>query len=109
MVVASLTNIVFQLVRHQVIEGDGVSLSVLVSGFAFTKLEYFCSNSVWGSSLPGPKRWRRTLLVLYILLFGLLSLVVGPASAVLLIPRIAVRSMHFPKSFNVTLSLALHS
>lgn len=36
--------------------------------------------------------WLRICIVLYILLLGLITLVVGPASAVLLLPRTTVSS-----------------
>ena len=90
--IASMTTIVFEIVRHQLLHGEGLPLGLVSSGFTFSRFDFFCSKAtwvwLWSASAKGP----RALVVFGITISALLALVMGPASAVLMLPRLAVRS-----------------
>lgn len=84
--------IVFQVVRHQLLHGDGLPLSLLFSGFTFTNLKFPWSRSVWMNIHGASAIWLGAAIVVYIFFLGLIALVAGPASTVLLLPRTTVGS-----------------
>ncbi|KAL8692015.1 MAG: hypothetical protein Q9218_002869 [Villophora microphyllina] len=67
----------------------GFPLGLATSGFSFSRVSYFWSPAFWGGSigLYRQARLRGALTILAVLLSGLLAAVVGPASAVLMLPR----------------------
>lgn len=91
LIVASLTTIIFQLTRDELLFGDGIPLGLLAAGVDFTKLSFFWSPQTLGSLgslFRGPRRHRRILLAIYLPLDGALALVSGPSCAVLLVPQV---------------------
>ena len=89
---ASLTTVIFHLLRHQLLHGDGLPLMLVGSGFTFTKMDFLWSRSVW-LDLPDTRATiRRALLLGCLFSIGVIALVVGPASAVLMLPRLTVSS-----------------
>ncbi|KAI4196667.1 MAG: hypothetical protein LQ350_006420 [Teloschistes chrysophthalmus] len=90
LIVASLATVTFQLLRHDLIFGDGLPLGLLAAGFEFTKLSYFWSPE-WLGSLRGtagnPMRLRNLALILFLVTVGALAALAGPSCAVLLIPQ----------------------
>ncbi|KAL8814284.1 MAG: hypothetical protein Q9223_006481 [Gallowayella weberi] len=90
LIVASLATVVFQLLRHELIHGDGLPLGLLAAGFEFTKLSYFWSPEMLGSlknTFGRPSKSRRIALIAFLVIAGALAALVGPSCAVLLIPR----------------------
>ena len=82
--------ILFQLVRHEMLYGDGLPLTLLGSGFTQGNIFGILSRSLlFGLSTPAAKA-RRILIVACIVGIGLMNITVGPASAVLLLPRLNV-------------------
>ncbi|MCJ1324857.1 hypothetical protein MMC10_001519 [Thelotrema lepadinum] len=85
--VASLSTVVLQVLRNELL-ADGVPIGLLGSGIWFSQISFVWSPEFLvavGSSL---RSFRKLRLCIFILLTGILAVVIGPASAVLLIPRI---------------------
>ncbi|KAL8786030.1 MAG: hypothetical protein Q9213_003012 [Squamulea squamosa] len=90
LIVASLATVAFQLLRHELIHGDGIPLGLLAAGFDFTRLSYFWSPEILGTLrnvFGRPSKLRRVALVLFLVTAGALATLVGPSCAVLLIPQ----------------------
>ena len=100
LIVASVTAVLFQLVRDGLLHDDGLPFGIATSAFSFDRLQYFWSPALWGGLLGFRKssRFRGLLLLCILALGGFIALVVGPASAVLLLPHITVRTMLSPKN-----------
>ena len=106
---ASLSTILLQLLRHDLLYGDGTPLGLLSSHLWFSQPssivspEYFaaalrCINGVrmfllqsikhWNINRENAARnWARTRLVVLLFILILLAALIGPFTAVLLIPR----------------------
>lgn len=87
---ASLTAIVFSYIRHEMVLGQGIPFGALFSGLQLSQASYLWSSEFWGSlrskSLsPG----RRCSLIAVLVGAIALAAVVGPSSAILLVPRLA--------------------
>ena len=90
MIIASLATIVFQLLRDELLYGDGIPIGLVGAGINFTRLSYFWSPELLGSLkslFKGPRKHRKVQLGLFLVLAGVLALFAGPACAVLLLPR----------------------
>ena len=90
LIIASLATIVYQLLRDELLYGDGLPLGLLGAGIDFTKLSFFWSPEVFGgvkTLFRGTRKYRKIQLGLFLLLAGAIALLAGPASAVLLVPR----------------------
>ncbi len=90
LIVASLTTIVFQLLRDELLYGDGIPLGLIGAGIDFTKLSYFWSPEILGSVTSlfrGRRKYRKIQLGLFLILAGALALLAGPSCAVLLVPQ----------------------
>ena len=89
-VIASLASVTFQLLRHELMHGDGLPLGLVVAGFEFSKLSYFFSPELLGSLkhvIYGTAKLRKLFLILFLILVGGLAVVIGPSCAVLLVPQ----------------------
>ncbi|KAL6849858.1 hypothetical protein ACO1O0_009403 [Amphichorda felina] len=84
--VSSLTVIISTMLRRKVLSGHDVPLSTLVAGFEFTQVHFLWSRELWGSIKQIKASCGRYLVASLILATVLVPLV-GPASAVLMIPR----------------------
>ncbi|KAL8920370.1 MAG: hypothetical protein Q9172_004537 [Xanthocarpia lactea] len=90
LIVASLATVAFQLLRHELMHGDGLPLGLLAAGIDFTRLSYFWSPEMLGtlrSAFNRPSKLRRVALILFLVTAGTLAALVGPSCAVLLIPQ----------------------
>lgn len=90
LIVASLATVVFQLLRYELICGEGLPLGLLAAGFDFTTLSYFWSPEMLGSFRSTyVKDWkpRRMALILFLVIVGALAVFAGPSCAVLMIPQ----------------------
>ena len=90
LMVASLATIVFQLIRDELLYGDGVPLGLLGAGIDFSRLSFFWSREIMGSLrslFKGRRKYRKVQLVAFLVLAGAIALFAGPSCAVLLVPQ----------------------
>ena len=90
LIVASLSQIIFQFVRHELLFGDGLPLGLIGSGFAFSTLGFYFTKEFYGALTylaSQSKRGRKIAFLLLLVVCGLTSLLAGPVSAVLLVPK----------------------
>ena len=87
LVTSSLTIMFFHIVRHQLLHGDGLPLSLVGVGFTFTKLDFLWSPSAWLGLRGASSIFLRALIVFGLFVMGGICLLIGPASAVLMLPR----------------------
>ena len=92
MIQASLATILLSIVRRHVL-GAGLPLGALFAPSRTTDVSYLWSLEFWGS-VTAKRRfgWRMVMLLILIPLFVVLAAVVGPSTAVLIVPR----SIDFP-------------
>lgn len=86
---ASVTTIIFSAIRRELAYRKGLPFGFLFSGLQITQISYLWSMELWGAIKAGSiDLSRRT--GLFVLLIGsiLLAATCGPASAVLLTPRL---------------------
>ncbi|KAI4273061.1 MAG: hypothetical protein L6R35_006432 [Caloplaca aegaea] len=90
LIIASLAAVAFQLLRYELIHGNGLPLGLLAAGFDFTKLSWLWSAELHGSlrtSGKRPGKLRRAAILLYLIMAAALVVLAGPSCAVLLIPQ----------------------
>ena len=90
LITASLATIIFQLVRDELLYGDGLPLGLLGAGLDFTKLSFFWSSEIFGSVrslFRGPRKYKKIQLAIFLVCAGALALLAGPSCAVLLVPQ----------------------
>ena len=85
--VASLTTIVLHVLRHDLMQ-DGVPLGFVGSGIYFSQANCFWSPEMLAGALHCIKSWKRLRLLVVIIVAGFLALLIAPAAAVLLQPRV---------------------
>ena len=90
MIQASLAAIVFSYIRHEMVLGEGIPLGAMFSGLQLSQASYLWSTEFWGSVRskylsPG----KRCSLIAIVVGSISLAAVVGPSSAILLVPRLA--------------------
>ena len=77
----------FDILRHELIYGDGVPLGLVGAGFAFTGLSYFWSPGFLCSLRYKARLWRKAFLFVSMFVAGALVVTTAPATAVLIIPQ----------------------
>lgn len=84
---SSLTVIIFTMLRRKLVSNIEVPFGALVSGFEFAQVQYLWSKELWGSFVPMAKAcgW---LYVFSLILATFIVPLIGPASALLMIPRL---------------------
>ena len=91
MIIASLTNIIVYRIQHDLSSATGLSFGFLTAGAEFDSPSFIFSKAFLGgttASLPSKEGLRIfPLSMLLVLCFGL-TLVVGPSSAVVMIPQL---------------------
>jgi hypothetical protein len=90
-VVASLTSVVFETIRHQALSNDGIPVGILGAGLRFSQLSYFWSPSFIFGCIGIRSRRFKVLTIASLLLCGILTVFSGPASALLAIPTVRSR------------------
>ena len=88
---ASLTAIVIHQIQHDLSSAKGVSLGFLTAGFRLSEPLYVCSKEFLGGAAARvhSKGMSRFPALTYLLILGVaLTLVVGPSSAIAMIPRL---------------------
>ncbi|KAL9040256.1 MAG: hypothetical protein Q9180_002022 [Flavoplaca navasiana] len=87
LITASTGAILFDILRYELMYGDGVPLGLVGAGFSFTGLSYFWSPNFLCSLRYKARLWKKVFLFVSIFLAGALVLAIAPASAVLIIPQ----------------------
>ncbi|KAJ0163940.1 hypothetical protein CTA2_2083 [Colletotrichum tanaceti] len=107
-IVASLSAIGLNMFRRRLI-GDGVRLGFLTGGYRVGDLEYLISPAFWRQGTSGLQLWD-VLLAAYLVFATILSALVGPASAVLLIPTPGWYPLDHDLAFdNLTMPMVYYS
>ncbi|KAL9588154.1 MAG: hypothetical protein Q9203_003026 [Teloschistes exilis] len=88
--IASLGAVLVHTSLVSVLDEHGLPLGLATSGFSFSRISYYWSLAFCGGSLGlyRQRRLRGLLIWTIVLLSGILAAVVGPASAILMLPRI---------------------
>ncbi|RSL60981.1 hypothetical protein CEP54_006452 [Fusarium duplospermum] len=88
LIVASLTSIVFSVIRDQLVSTMGVPLGLLFVGFMFSHLSFFWSMEFWGTLRSQLPLRTKIFTALLLAAAGIIFATAGPFVAVLLVPRI---------------------
>ncbi|KAF9878665.1 hypothetical protein CkaCkLH20_03565 [Colletotrichum karsti] len=98
LIVASLSSIAISMVRRRLV-GDGVRLGFLTGGYRVGDLNYLASSPFRHQGMKQLVSWE-FILVAYLFFATLMSTIVGPASAVLLVPTPGWFPMDHDKAFS---------
>ena len=95
---ASLSAIVLQRIRNDIIHTTGIPLGFLSSGYQLNSFSYLFSKEFLGGLIKGFRTQQQSWLPLYILVpfCFVLTAVVGPASAIALLPKLNWWPVHDP-------------
>ena len=88
LIVASLAIVVTQILRDELMFGEGIPLGLLGSAFSFNQLSYFWSPDFIGSFRCRMSVFRKVSIFGFLIIAGIIAATAGPSCAVLLIPRI---------------------
>ncbi|KAI0396172.1 hypothetical protein F5Y17DRAFT_139155 [Xylariaceae sp. FL0594] len=91
LIIASLSTIIFHVLRLDLIFGHGVPLGLIGSGWSFAQATWFFSLEFWGGAWakkPG-RSWTEYRLVPLVFVSGLIATFAGPSTAVLASPRVS--------------------
>ena len=91
-----MTAVLFEVIRYELLFGEGLPLGLLSSGFVFSKFEFF-SRGTWAWFRGKSGIWQKIFVLTCLTFTAVLASVIGPASAVLMLPR-SVVSSHFTPS-----------
>lgn len=90
MIVASLSQIIWHAVRHELLYGEGLPLGLIGSALSFSSFEFYFKKEFYGSLgylRYSFRRMKRLGFVVLLIISGMTAILAGPASAVLLVPR----------------------
>lgn len=87
-IVTSLSAIVLHRIQYELLHGKGIPLGSILAGFQITDLQLLLSPAFWAttSTARSSKRRLHQFLVLLIAFMVILGAIVGPASAILMLP-----------------------
>lgn len=89
LIFASLSTIVFTVVRSQLLSDGGIPLGMLCAGFNYSQLNYFWSEDFYAAfTSPSYKSRPKVFTTALLLVSGLIAATAGPSVATLLIPRL---------------------
>lgn len=76
--------------RSEILSEDGLPLGLVVSSWSFAQIGYFWSADFWGGAISHnafrSRRWGRCLFIGIVVVGGILAVMAGPVSAVLMLP-----------------------
>ncbi|KXJ86020.1 hypothetical protein Micbo1qcDRAFT_219865 [Microdochium bolleyi] len=90
-IMSSLGSIILHVLRNRLLYGHGLPLGLLGSDKAFTQISFFWSVEFWGGLAAYFKKsgYASGLLLGTMLLYaGIIALFAGPATAILMLPRV---------------------
>lgn len=86
---ASIAAIILSAIRRELALGEGLPFGLLFSGLQVSQISYLWSVELWGAmKAECPRPLRKAALVALVVTGIILAVTSGPASAVLLIPRL---------------------
>ncbi|PMD61079.1 uncharacterized protein K444DRAFT_662262, partial [Hyaloscypha bicolor E] len=88
LIASSLSAIVLKHVQYELLQGGGVTLGSLLAGFQVTDVSSLWSPGLWATVYASSLKTRRFRLVILVIVMVLLGAVVGPASAILMLPSV---------------------
>lgn len=88
LIVVSLSTTVISLIQHELLRGQGLPLGSLFAGFQIADLSYLVSPAFWGATIAHEQRTLYRFLVMLIATSAILGALVGPASAILMLPSL---------------------
>lgn len=99
LVAASLSAVAINYIQYKLlhVSGGGLSLGGVLAGFQITNLSSVCSPGLWSKSLTKGFRVRRLLFALIVIILMIMVAVVGPSSAILILP--AIDGGRFPTKY----------
>ena len=96
----SLSAMVLHYVQYELLNGKGVPLGCLLAPFQVNNLASLWNPGFWATTGPaGGMKLRRFLLITIIGISVLLATIVGPSSAILMVPSIGSWNYKIDKSF----------
>ncbi len=85
---ASLSAVIFSYVRYELMLGDGIPFGALFSGLQVSQASYLWSMEFWGTVGSNNVSSKKLRLLVVVATSVFLAAIAGPASAVLLVPRL---------------------
>ena len=82
---ASLTAVIYQVLRHYLMQNEGLPLGLLGAGLSFSQISYLWSAEFCLSVKACG--WRKWPLLLLLIVAALIAATIGPSIAVLILPR----------------------
>ena len=86
----SLAVVVFHILRDQLLNGDGLPLVFVGAGFTFTSARQWFTKSLFMGAKSSSALLIRISILACVFSMALVDLVIGPSSAVLILPRLNV-------------------
>ncbi|CZR57718.1 uncharacterized protein PAC_07607 [Phialocephala subalpina] len=99
LIAASLSAVILTCVQYETLHGRGVALGSLFASFQVTDVGSLWSPGLWATGLASGIQGRHFLLVLLVVLTVILGAVVGPSSAILMLPSLGYWDYRFPAAF----------
>ncbi|KAJ5114070.1 hypothetical protein N7456_002604 [Penicillium angulare] len=90
MIVTSLSLVVLDFVRYELLFGDGLPLGLVGSGLTFNSPDFFFKKELYCTLKyirDDGNKFRKFLFVIVVIMAGLTAALAGPSSAVLLVPK----------------------
>ncbi len=88
-IVASLTAILFSLIRHELTTAGGLPFGALFAGYQFKDISFLLSLEFLGAARAKLERsYRRWAIIVFVIVCTFLSISAGPSSATLMRPRL---------------------
>lgn len=92
----SLSAIVLTYIQFELLQGSGIPLGSLLSAFQVNNLSSLWSPGLWATTFARGLNLRRFLLVAIVILAVTLGAIVGPASAILMVPSLGYWNDQLP-------------
>lgn len=98
--IASLSIVAVDFVQYELLRGKGLAINGIVSAFQLTNLMTLWSRGFWNKCFTTGFRRRRIRFLLLILWLMIMTLILGPASSILMLPTVGW--WHIPKNITVS-------
>lgn len=97
----SLSTIVLNFIQYELIHGKGVPFGSLFAPFQVNSLSSLWSPGLWATSGADGSKLRRFLLITIIIISVILASIVGPASAILMMPSLGYWNEQILPEYNI--------
>ncbi|KAH8804680.1 hypothetical protein F5884DRAFT_754277 [Xylogone sp. PMI_703] len=88
LIAASLSNIAIHYVQYRLLHEEGVPFGGILTGFQLANLNTLWSPGLWATAVVGMAKIQQLLWVFFIIILIILVAIVGPASAILMLPSL---------------------